>query len=151
MNRYINTVTYPIFEEKYMVLYKKTIYFKFFPSQMLIFPPPRRSFYCFNSNKKHFEKILLFTSNTAIPLVYFCDFFLENEKYSKNQSSFLQFSNGSSFLNFQFLKILKIYSCSVQKELSIDTKISYTLIFAFLPFPASCVIQETEQYNTKPI
>ena len=57
---------------------------------MLIFPPPRRSFYCFVSNKKHFEKILLFTSNTAIPLVYFYDFFWKNEKYLKIGSSFLQ-------------------------------------------------------------
>ena len=54
----------------------------------------------------------------------FLEFFSKNEKSSKIGSSFLEFSNSSSLLDFDFLKILKIYPCSVQKELSIDIKIS---------------------------
>ena len=88
---------------------------------MLIFPPPRRSFYCFVSNKKYFVKILLFTSNTAIPLVYFYDFFWKNEKYSKIESSFLQLSNSSSTLNFDFF-IFKFY---IDVSSSIFSLISY--------------------------
>ena len=85
MNIYIIVVTYPIFDEKYMLLYKKLYILIFFPPRCLFFPPPRRSFYCFVWNKKHFDKILLFTSNTTILLVYFYDFF-ERMKNAQNIS-----------------------------------------------------------------
>ena len=69
---------------------------------MLIFAALQDIFYRIILNKKHFEKILLFTSNTTLSLVYFFGLFWENGKSSKKWSSFLQISNGSSLMNFHF-------------------------------------------------
>ena len=76
----------------------------------------------------------------------FLNFFQRMKNQQKNGLGFYNFQMTLVFWILVFLKILKVYSCSVQKELSIDIKISYTLIFASLSFPASCVIQEMEEY-----
>ena len=140
MNTYINTVTHSIFDEKYMLLYKKTIFLKIFPPRCLF------SLLCDEAFTASFQTKNILKKSYSSPAIQpyhwfiFVIFFQRMKNAQKISLVFFQFSNGSSLLVFDFLKILKIYLYSVQKELSNDTKISYTLIFASLSFPASCVI-----------
>ena len=62
----IYTIKRPIFDQKYMLLCKKTISIKFFPTYMLISVTKSNRFYSIVLSKKHVEKILLFMLNTII-------------------------------------------------------------------------------------
>ena len=69
------------------------------------------------------------------------------KNYQKISQVFLQFSNGSSLLNFDFLKKIENLAIFCSKKLFDNIKILYTLIISFLLFPASCVIQEMDKYD----